>query len=205
MKSTNSHVKYWKDRKIDWEKSYFNVDHPHRDLIIKELIGKRFVSIFEPGCASGANLYRIKKQFPNSHVGGMDVNQDAIETARKIFGNKSRFFEVGDVRDLFLNDKSLDALITDMTLIYMGPRDIHKAIKEIRRVTRHFVVLVEFHHKSFWKRWAIRLKRGYNAYDYKKLLRKYDFHDIKVKKIPEEFWPGGEPQKTFGYVITAKL
>ena len=34
---TNRHIKYWQTRKIDWKQSYFNLDHPHRDLILKAI------------------------------------------------------------------------------------------------------------------------------------------------------------------------
>lgn len=76
---------YWEQRKMDWKAGYFNPEHPHRDLLIQILKNEPPGSVCEIGCASGANLWRIKKEFPNCKIAGCDVNLDAIETAKKIF------------------------------------------------------------------------------------------------------------------------
>lgn len=76
---------YWKNRRINWKDSYFNIDHPHRKLLIDILKNDPPGSVCEVGCASGANLWNIKKEFPNCKIAGCDVSLDAIETAKEIF------------------------------------------------------------------------------------------------------------------------
>lgn len=104
--STKSNEKFWTtERKyypaegehtpeetaeINWIASYWNLEHPHRDLIV-DIIRKNPVrSVLEIGCGCGANLYRIKKEFPEVRVAGCDINEDAIRTAQKQF-NKYYF------------------------------------------------------------------------------------------------------------------
>lgn len=211
FKTTNQHKKYWAERKIDWKQAYCDPDnpgdtimHPHRQLIIDKLRKMRFGSVLEVGCASGANLYRIQREFRGVQVGGADLSRDAIAEAKRALGPLA-ILDVASVENMFFGDKSADVVISDMTLIYFGPRMIKKALREIARVARKQIIFCEFHSESFIKSWGLRMATGYNSYNYRKLLENEGFYDIFIDKIPESAWPGGEPQKTFGYIITAKI
>lgn len=201
--NTKRHKKYWAERKIDWDQAYTSTwDHPHRKYIVEALKSFRWFSLWEVGCASGPNLIKIAKELPNRQLGGSDVSADAIETARKTFvGGR---FKVESVEDMLLSDDSVDVVLSDATLIYIDPSKIDKAMHEITRVARERILLCEFHSKSWWKRWKWRLKSGYNAYDYEKLLEKHGCYDIKMWKIPESVW-GGEGWGKFGYIIMARI
>jgi|TARA_Y100000034_G_scaffold114142_1_gene149903 ubiquinone/menaquinone biosynthesis C-methylase UbiE len=205
LKSTNRHKKYWQERVIDWKKGYLDTwTHPHRTRIIEILRKINFVSILEVGCASGPNLYLIAKAFNNKvRVGGVDISASAIETAKKHLPPGS-VLEQSDVQDMYFNDDSVDVTLSDMTLIYISPWKIKRTLREIKRVTRNNIIFVEFHSKNIFKRWGLALASGYYAHNYEKLLENEGFYDIMIEKIPEEAWPGGEPQKSFGYIITAK-
>jgi len=200
---TSKHRKYWANRKVNWETSYF-ADHPHRDLIIKTLKTMKFGSILEVGCASGYNLFKIQENFPRTQIGGIDISQDAITKAKEMLPG-AVVLEVSSADNLFLSDKSSDLMLTDMCLIYQSPFDINKAIGELKRVARNGIILVEFHHTNWFKRQFLRLVSGYNSYNYKKLLTKHGFYDIEIYKLTEADWPSGEPQKTYGCLITAKI
>lgn len=200
---TNRHKRYWQKRKIDWEQAYF-MDHPHRNLIILALAKIPFGSILEIGCASGYNLFKIKQNYPKAQIGGVDISEDAISKAKELLPN-AEVLEVSSADNLFLSDKSGDVILTDMALIYISPMDIDKTIKEIKRVCRKNIILVEFHHENWFKRQILRLISGYNAYDYKKLLSKHGFYDIELYKLTEADWPGGQPQKEYAWIIKAKI
>lgn len=203
FKSTKAHEKFWTDRDIDWEKDYLSTwNHPHRMEIIDELKTLRFGSILELGCASGPNLVLIQKMFPKVQVGGVDINEQAINTAKKYLASTS-VLEVGPIDNLFFSTKSGDIILTDASLIYIGHDKIDRVMQEIKRVGRNRLIMVEFHSVNPLKRWALKLASGYNAYDYKKLLQKHDFYDIEITKLPD-YWDG-EPWKTFGHLITAKI
>lgn len=201
---TSRHISYWKKRPIDWKAAYHTPDHPHRGLIIKALKHVRFHSLIEAGCATGANLYKIRENFPGVEVGGIDISPEAVKGALDILGDCA-VMEQGSVTDMFLSDKSADVLLTDACLIYVDPFNIHKALQEIKRVARNNVLFVEFHSSSWIKRQVLRIFSGYNAYDYKKLLYKHGFTQIEMLKLTEKDWPGGEPWRSFGYIISAKI
>lgn len=203
FKTTKAHEKFWEKRQIDWEKDYLSTwNHPHRKEILDILKYERFGSILELGCASGPNLVLIEKVFPQVQVGGIDISADAIATARK-FLKQNAVLEVGPIDNMFFSNKSGDIILTDASLIYIGHDKIDKVMNEMKRIGRRKIVLVEFHSTSFLKRLALKLASGYNAYDYKKLLQKHKFYDIEIKKLPD-YW-NGEPWKTFGHLITAKI
>lgn len=190
---------------MDWKKDYLDsADHPHRRFLIEALANlgpNNFKSLIEIGCASGPNLVNVQHYFPNVEMGGVDVSKDALATAKKYLPKAA--FDVASADDLFFPNKCADVCVTDMTLIYLDPTRIHRAISEIRRCTKRFCVFVEFHSPNPIKRLLLRLFTGYHSYDYKRLLKKHGFSEVTLRKIREDEWPGGEPQKTFGYFITA--
>lgn len=203
LTSTNKHTEYWQKRKIDWNASYLATwDHPHRGLITWMLKGIQFKSLFEIGCGPGANLVRITKEIPGLQLGGCDVNEDAIELARNTFAGGRFYVDMGN--DTMLSDKSVDVVLSDMALIYVGPMQIRSYIKEMKRIGRLYVILCEFHSKSWWKRLIARLG-GYHVYDYKKLLESEGFHNVNVQHIPEQLWPGTDRNTEFRSIITAKI
>jgi len=188
FRTTKNHKDYWQNRKIDWEKDYLSTwNHPHRYLISGLLKQFTWVSLIEVGCGAGANLMNIIKNLSGKQLGGIDINKDAIAVAEKTF--KGGVFKLGSAEDILMSDNSTDVVLTDMCLIYVGPKKIKKHLREIKRITRNRVVLCEFHSKSWWQRLKLKVETGYNMYDYEKLLTKLGFYDISVNQIPNEMWP----------------
>ena len=205
LSATKDHKKYWANRKINWVEAYSSTyNHPHRRLIIKALKTMRWRSLFEVGCASGPNLIAIQRTFPHADLGGVDINEDAIATAKETFKDFNFHFEVGDAEDIMMSDRSADIVLTDMTLMYLNSKGVKKALSEAARIVRRGVVLVELHSANPFKRLWLKLTSGYNAHNYKRLLSKIGFRSIIIYKITEKEWPGGKPQKSFAYLITAK-
>lgn len=215
MKTTAQHAKWWAARKIDWDAQYVATwTHPHRALIMAALQSVPWVSLWEVGCGPGPNLIRIIKELPMTELqkkvgarqlGGCDVNADAIALAQKMM--PAGKFHVESSEDIFLTDSAVDVVLSDASLIYIGPMKIRKVLREMTRVGRNNIILCEFNETSLWKRFWLRWKTGYNAYDYKKLLEKEGCFDIKVIKIPPEYWDGypwGGP-RSFGHIIIASI
>lgn len=200
LRNTKTHSEYWKTREIDWDKDYLSTwDHPHRTLLAQLLSRLTWVSLFEVGCGSGPNIKNFLAHFKNKQLGGVDISPEAIELAQKSFNGG--FFKVGSAENIPMSDKSVDVVLTDMTLIYVS--DINKAISEMKRVSRSFVVLCELHSTSWWKRLILKWNSGYYARNYKRLLEKHGFYDIGLVKIPKEVWDG-KPQIPYGYIILAR-
>ena len=200
--NTEKHKKFWKERKIDWQKEYLDTwTHPHRNIIISLLSSFHWNSLWEVGCGPGPNILRILKSFSGKQLGGSDVNAEAIELANKTFvGGR---FHVESVEDMLLSDCSSDVVLSDAALIYIDPFRIKKAIHEIVRIANDRIILCEFNSKNVWKRWLFRIQTGYNAYDYKKLLEDAGCYDVQMVKITPEFWDG-EPWTKWGYIISAR-
>ena len=201
---TNWH-KYWKNRKIDWDKSYTATwDHPHRELIIEVLKQFDWHTLWEVGCASGPNLVKIAKSLAGKQLGGSDINPEAIDEARKLFKNAP--FEVSPADNILLSDKSCDVILTDVTLIYAPPWKIKKVLKEFKRIVRNRVVLVEFDSTKWYRRLWLRLTTGYSAYNYQKLLEEAGFYDIIKYRIPSKYYPGvSKVHDEFATLIWAKV
>lgn len=207
FKLTSQHKGYWSKRKIDWNQHYLSTwDHPHRQIIIQALKSIPWLSLWEAGCGPGPNLVKITKEFPGHQLGGSDINEDAIALARTTFTGAR--FNVESIQDMFLSDSSVDVVLSDAALIYIGPRNIRRTLTEYVRIARNHLVLCEFHSTSLWKRWWFRLKTGYNVYNYQALLEQLGAYDIQMVKIPPSYWPGcmpGDGWYDYGYVIMCKL
>ena len=201
FKTTKQHTEWWAKRKIDWNAHYLaTANHPHRDFITAILAKMKWQSLLEVGCGPGANLVNIISKLKNKQIGGIDVSADAIALAKETF--QGGYFKVCPVEDIMMSDNSVDVVLSDMTLIYTGKID--QAIKEIKRIARLYVVLCELHEENFLKSILFRIKTGYYAHNYRKLLAKHGFEDIMLVKLPLKAWDG-EPQKTRGYIIIAKV
>lgn len=197
--STKSNIEGWRKRDIDWKAELATVNHPHRGVITYMLRSMEFYSLWEVGMGSGANIARIVKDVGDKQLGGSDINEKAVEFCKKMFHGGIFHVESGD--EMMSSDKSLDVVLTDMTLIYVGPFKIRKYLREFYRIARNYVVLVEFHESSWFKRQLGRMT-GHHAHDYKKLLAKEGFYDINAQEIPEIYWPDADQPR---YIITARI
>jgi len=101
-------------------------------------------------------------------------------------------------------EKEFDVVLTDALLICIGPDKIKRVIKELARISRKGIIMVEWHtpegikeiydpHIGVWRR------------NYKILLSEiFPRKSIFISKIPTELWPDENWQK-FGYIIEVKL
>lgn len=200
--TTNQFKQWWARRNIDWQKEYSETwNHPHRYFITANLLQMNWGSLIEIGCGSGPNLINIVRNTKGKQIGGVDISPQAIETARKTF--KNAVLSVGPGDDVFMSDKSSDIILSDMMLIYVGPRKINRYIQEMKRLARNYIVLSEFHSSSWWERFKLRLFSGHNSYNYRKLLEKHGFYDISINKYPPNSWPEDDNNK-FRRLIIAK-
>jgi ubiquinone/menaquinone biosynthesis C-methylase UbiE len=183
-------------------------NHPHRQFLMEKIEAfSPISSILEIGCSYGPNLYLIAKKFPNAKIEGIDINPRAVQIGNELFikegiSNVKLLVGKADELDQF-QDKSFDIVFTDAVLLYIAPDKIRKVIREMIRVTRQALILVEWHcehqdkdpfslgvyHFGHWKR------------NYLNLLKQFvPKEKIRVIKIPEQLWPN-EGWREFGYII----
>ncbi len=185
----------------------FDISHPHRKLLIDKISKlKPFNSVLEIGCGSASNLYLLSKNFSNIDLIGIDINEQSIRKGKDLIrkegvANIKLLNRKADIISKY-SDKSIDIIFTDAVLLYIGPDKIDNLIKEMKRIARKGIILLEWHnlgrdeydlHIGVWKR------------DYFKLLKRYfPVENISMYKIKKEDWPDKNWQK-YGYLIKIKI
>jgi len=201
---------FWKYRHIfdkRWAEKYISensLSHPHRKLLVEKILKHKPQSILEIGCASGPNLILLAQKLPQSKLTGLDISRSAVQAGRKYLelqNIKNVKLETGNILDLKkFADKSFDIVFTDATLIYVGPDNIKKVIREMARICRTTLVLNEWHsilEKSFPHRFQW-------VHNYQSLFKEIvPSEEIKLTKISEDVWPGNWAK--YGYIIEIKI
>lgn len=192
MSKEKSNPIYWKQRKItdeDVKRMEENYMHSHRLKLLEIVRHLKPKSVLEVGCGIGLNLQHIKSELSETRLSGIDINKYLImEAVKKL---KDAQLVVGDIQDLPFKDNSFDLVISDATLIYINNKDIKNIIKEMKRVAKQNIVLVEFQDEKEcmvdykWKR------------DYEKYFKNTISHKIRL-------W-GDNLWDKYGYIIVAGL
>ncbi len=191
---TVTHELYWLMRSSSSAKRYLSEDslnHPHRDVLIDVLKkGDVFNSLLEVGCASGPNIYRIATAFPHVKLFGTDINSSAIKVAKKWFSERKldqvEFFQrkLDELKDFA--DNSVDIVLSDAALMYVGPDKIKQVMAELFRVTRNKVIFIERHSTETLHRYEDNW-----THNYVELLRPFARKEqIVFTKITEDIWGG---------------
>lgn len=203
----------WGEGSKDWIKAYWDSrDHPHRQILVDKISTYSPGSILEIGCNCGPNLYLLAKRFPEAEIKGVDINPIAVQKgnewlAQEGISNVKLLPGKADELGQF-QDRSFDIVFTDAVLIYIGPDKIKKVMREMIRVTRRELILVEWHCAEPQNKdrhglgiyWDGNWKRDYLA-----LLKQFvPEEQIRATKIPEDAWPG-KWWEDLGYTIEVVL
>lgn len=190
----------------DWIKGYWDSqNHPHRNFLIERISEfSPFENILEVGCNCGPNLYLLGKKFPNTDIKGIDISPLAIQRGKEWLtqegiSNVKLLACKADELERF-QDKSFDLVFTDAVLIYIGPDKINKVIREMLRVSRRGVILLEWHcFESKCSPYGFYV--GYWVRDYMNLLKKFvPKEKISIIKLPEDLWLDENWQRYGGVV-----
>lgn len=193
---------YWQKRMGDgWVESYWNTkDHPHRALLVHGVetlkINHQINTILEVGCGAGTNIALLKDYFPTVDYFGVDISEHAITKASKFLPDVT--YRVADVLQLPFADKSMDVVISDACLMYIDDLNIAKALKEIDRIARHGIILIEWHDESL----GGVVRESHWARNYQALLKSLGYQTIQLK-ITKDLWPEKNWMK-FGVAIIAR-
>lgn len=198
----------------DWIKSYRDsLDHPHRSVLVETISRFNPSSILEIGCNCGPNLYLLAKKFSDAEIRGIDINPITVQEGSEWFaqeGIPNVEISVGKADELEqFPDNFFDVVFTDAVLIYVGPDKIEKIMREMIRITRKALILVEWHnfkpnhkdshvfgiyHLGCWKR------------DYMSLLKCFlPEENIHITKITEKVWHGKNWKDTGAIIEITKV
>ena len=151
---------------------------------IRDLVTSlRSDSVLEVGCNTGNDL----KEFPeNVEVNGIDLNDHALEIAKQKL--PSFKFKKGSILDIPFEDSSIDFVFTHNLLNYIPNEEMEKAIKEMFRVSKKYILTCELFDENesplegetqSWKRNIYKRWLDYQV----KIISHVDMHeDIEPKK-----------------------
>jgi len=140
-------------------------------------------NVLEVGCSSGNDL----SNFPNDFdVHGVDLNEHALDIAKKKFPTFK--FKNGSIIDLPYEDSSIDFVFTHYVLNYISENEIDKAISELFRVSKKYILTCELYDENegmidgkskAWKRNVYKKWLNFQV----KIISDVDMHeDIEPKK-----------------------
>jgi ubiquinone/menaquinone biosynthesis C-methylase UbiE len=174
-------------------------------------------SLLEIGCAYGQNFHLMSEMFPEAQLVGVDPDRTCIEEGNRLLQQKQRtnaILHQADGSDLSMfADNSFDVVCSSASLLYIGAGRIRTVMKEMVRVSRKAIVLLEIQHSNDYYAYQdcgtlVLREVGGSAYwvrDYKKLIHGAAPHaQIELVSIPNALWRT-EHWKTAGAVITARL
>jgi len=133
-------IDYWNKYTDDNESKY----NEEFSKFIKDLATSlKSNNVLEVGCNSGNDL----RSFPNDFdVHGVDLNDHALEIAKKKF--PSFKFQSGSIIDLPYEESSIDFVFTHYVLNYISENEIDKAINELYRVSKKYILNCEFYDEN---------------------------------------------------------
>lgn len=103
------------------------------DNVLLKLHQFRFNKLLDVGCGTGNLLSRIRLEYDDVEIAGVDLSPDMLEIARKKLGDKVNL-RVGDSEDLPFPDDNFDMIIcTDSFHHYPHPDNV---LNEFRRVLK---------------------------------------------------------------------
>lgn len=188
-----------------WAEDYLNsIQHPHRNQIIESVAAFSDVeSILEIGCASGANLVRLRQALPDAYLFGVDINRQGIKVAREYFGARNDGKIVLDLaradRLEGFGDRSVDIVMTDAVLMFITPDKIGMVVDEMARVARKGIILNEYNLKGAS---GGLFDGGRWIYDFPALFRK-SLPESNIYTMKSEF--SGGLWDTYGQLIVVNL
>ena len=118
-------------------------------------------SVLEVGCNRGKNLECISKIKPDLKIFGVEPNDYAVNICKKL---KSVEVNKGTAFNLPFEDSSVDLVFTANVLIHIALEDLQKAMLEINRVSKKYILCIEYiddnetnihyrgHDNALWKR-----------------------------------------------------
>lgn len=129
-------------------------------------------TVLEMGCGFGRNLKFLMENLSyQPKLVGFDISESMIRKAKEGVNDKV-LLGCGDSTSLPFHDQSYDLVFTHATLMHVPEEHIRKAIQELKRVAKKYLILVE---ETYWSKGNLR--RGtfkpneYTfIYDYKTLV-----------------------------------
>ncbi len=144
-------LEFWKS-KVGFEYSFRdknritqeNIQKLHRDWgkILVHALNPYPQSVLEVGCNIGRNLIVLGNYIDDLHA--VEPNAEACQAVRKNKNLEQVTLTESDGFTLPYPDNSMDMVFTSGVLIHIAPNDLDQMIREIYRVSKHYIVCIEY-------------------------------------------------------------
>lgn len=175
---------YWNTRGSEYFKEVFSSSHYDyevffQDMLIEELRGLDFGSFFEAGCGFGWNVKRVKQEFPDVKIAGLDFSLPQLMNSKIYLPDIHMPSFEGDACNMPFRDDEFDVGFTLGVFMNIHPAKIDEAIDEMIRVSRKYIIHLEWDQENTTS--ALREKRIFKtniiSHNYKRL------YESRAKKI----------------------
>ncbi len=158
--------------------------------IFRDLVGpSRLPSgrVLEVGCNIGLQLQLLHRANPGLELHGLEPQPYALARARAL--SPGMEFHQGNAFALPFPNRSFDLVMTHGVLIHIHPDDLPKAITEIHRVSRRYILCHEYYAPD-----TVEIKyHGKDGLLWKTdFARKYREHCAGIREIAVRYYPYSE-------------
>lgn len=187
-----SQYEYWAYRGKDYMDSFFDSDYIKleiffQNMLVEELKRLEWRSFFEAGCGFGWNIKRVKEEFPQSTVGGIDFSLPQLYSGRNRYHKE--FPEIattgGDATNIPYGDGAFDIGFSLGVFMNIHPSAIRKAISEMIRVSKKYIIHLEYDEMHATRELCEKRRPKTNiiSHDYAALYKEVGGHNVAIAKF----------------------
>lgn len=115
-----------------------------QDMLVEYLRNVEFSSFFEAGCGFGWNLERVRREFPQAVVGGLDFSWSQLMNSRDYLPDGNFLLANGDACRMPFVDNAFDVGFSLGVFMNIHPDKIGLALREMLRVSGKYVIHLEY-------------------------------------------------------------
>lgn len=112
-----------------------------RATLIEILLNGDEKSFLEVGFGYGQNLHALRELLGPENIYALELKEERIEATRPTLADLK--FLQANIKNLPFESKSIDVVFTSAVLLYLKPEEIGEALRELIRVAKKRVVLLE--------------------------------------------------------------
>ncbi len=135
----------WSDN-YSKERAQLYIDKSH-EWLLKKVGELKPKNVLEIGCGFGKNLKFLSENlsYPTTLM-GFDISESMVRKAKNNLNNQV-ILGCADINSLPFHDQSYDLIFTYAALMHVPEQNIRRAIQELRRVAKKYLIIIE---ETYW-------------------------------------------------------
>ena len=171
-----SQRQYWAERGNSYMNEFIGENYVDREIffqniLIEQLQPLNFDSLFEAGCGFGWNIKRVKDEFPETRIGGVDFSIPQLNFSKNYLKGYQAETYLADICSMPLKDNAYDIGISVGVFMNIHSSKILEAAKEMTRVCKKYIIHLEYDENNTTE--ELKKKRSFKtnivSHDYRKL------------------------------------